>query len=648
MNATKLIYLLLLSLLFFHCKEEEKNKPVHKTSSSSSVTAIEVLLNDAKNKAIDSETRIKKLDNAILKAKLQRNDSLLFKAYLAQVNLFVELKRFDSADSLNRKIINWTDSNQHAQYKGNAYFSFANYFSEHNQLDSAFHYYTKAKHEFLKTKDYEGAAKSNINIAAIFNDTGSYLISENVSLEAINYIKDKPNHLYLIPAYNNLAVSSGNMSNYTEELYWYDKALALTDDANFIKSLNNNKAVALTFLKRYEEAIEILKNLLSDPSIKDFPELEGRVIDNLAYAKFMQNPKRNSDRDFTRALSILESVEDYTGISVVLDHLTEYYKIKDPKKAVDYANYKYKISYLTKNAESRLKALKTIIQLSPSKQKITEYVKLSDSLQLATNDAKYQFAKLRFDADANRAQIQHLLLTQTQNELNIERTKRWIIIGSALILIGAIGGVSYIYFLNQKRENERQKTIYQTEVQISEKLHDELANDLFATITLVESIQFPDPQLKEKLTHNLDHIYSQTRNISRENSRVNTENFLEEIHLMLANYQSKEISVINKGLDTIPWHKIANKYKIVIYRVLMELMTNMKKHSNCNVVVVKFKMENKILKVDYIDNGTVNPALKINNKNGLMNIESRLKGVSGKINFDLTNGYKAFIQIPIS
>lgn len=648
MNAIKLLCILTLSTFIFNCKDNIKESNPLKSPTDRTISSIETLLEAANNKELDSAVRIKNEEKAILKAKLQQNDSLIYKAYLTNAFILNDLKLYETADSLNRKIIRWASSIPNAKFKGEAYFNFANFFSEHNRKDSAYYYFNQAKIEFLKQKNFEGAAKSSINIAAIFNDTGSYLTSENISLEAINYIKDKPNHPYLIPAYNNLAVSSGNMHNYTEELYWYDKALNLTEDVDFIKSLNNNKAVALTFLKRYNEAIDLLTNLLKDPSLQEYPELEGRVIDNLAYVKFLQHPKINVEKDFYRALSIFDSIHDYSGSSVTLDHMVEYFRDKDSQKALLYANKKYKLSYQTKNAESRLNALKHIIQIQPSKEKISDYIHLSDSLQLAINDSKYQFAKLRFDADANRAQIQHLLLTQAQNELKLERNTRWIIVGSFLFILVGISAVGYIYYLNQKRENERQKTIYETEVQISQKLHDELANDLFSTITLVESMQFSDPALKDKLTHNLDYIYSQTRNISRENSRVNTENYLEEIHTMLAAYQSPMVTVINKGLDTIPWHKIANKNKIVIYRVLMELMTNMKKYSNCNLVVIKFAIENKILKVDYIDNGSTDPTLKLANKNGLTNIESRIKGVSGKIKFDVTKGFKAFIQIPIA
>lgn len=641
--ALKKLFALFVIMVSYNC-EDKKDSTTHLETKS---TSLQVLLDDIKNKDLSPQTRLLKSDEAIAFARSTRNDSLEFLTFNKKMLLLNELNLYESSKKLNQQIIAWSKSFPTQEYYAEANFNFANYFNERQQFDSAYYYFNQARIEFIKFKDKEGVAKSNINMAVILNDTGSYFSSETTSLEAIKNLQDQPNHPYLIPAYNSLAISSGYMHNYTEELYWYNKALNLTDDPYYIASLKNNKAVAFTMLKKYDEAIELLNQLKSDSNLNDYPELEARIMDNLAYAKWLKNPHADVYAEFENALKIFSSIHDYQGQSVTLDHLVEYFEFKNPPKALDYAYKKYNISLITKNAESRLSALKHILNFNTGSDKLKEFIHLSDSLQIAASNSKYQFAKIKFDSDANRSQIQNLLLSKANNELKLERAKISIIITITCFIIAVIIFLSYLYYNREKRKHEKAKIIYETEVGLSQKLHDELSNDLFSTITLVDSVEFEDQELKEKLINNLDHIYAQTRNISRQNNQIDTENFKSELDMMLASYKSAHTNILTKGIESIHWEKISSEVKIVVYRVLMELMTNMKKHSNCNLVVISFLYEKKKLEIKYVDNGSVNHTIPPIIKNGIRNVESRISSINGTIKFDNSKGYKAFLSIPV-
>ena len=82
--------------------------------------------------------------------------------------------------------------------------------------------------------------------------------------------------------------------------------------------------------------------------------------------------------------------------------------------------------------------------------------------------------------------------------------------------------------------------------------------------------------------------------------------------------------------------------KTTLYRVLQELMTNMKKHSQANIVVVVFSQKNKKVTINYNDNG-IGTTLK--KHNGLQNVENRIQSVNGTITFTSTvnKGFKANI-----
>jgi len=57
---------------------------------------------------------------------------------------------------------------------------------------------------------------------------------------------------------------------------------------------------------------------------------------------------------------------------------------------------------------------------------------------------------------------------------------------------------------------------------------------------------------------------------------------------MLSEYQNQSLNVLIKDIDSIDWIKIDENKKLVTYRVLQELMVNMKKHSEATLAVIDF------------------------------------------------------------
>ena len=86
-----------------------------------------------------------------------------------------------------------------------------------------------------------------------------------------------------------------------------------------------------------------------------------------------------------------------------------------------------------------------------------------------------------------------------------------------------------------------------------------------------------------------------------------------------------------------------------MYRVLQELLVNMKKHSECSLAVISFKKNKNKLQIEYSDNGLGATLNKINLKNGLQNVENRIRAIKGTITFDTISdkGFKVSLKIPI-
>ena len=76
----------------------------------------------------------------------------------------------------------------------------------------------------------------------------------------------------------------------------------------------------------------------------------------------------------------------------------------------------------------------------------------------------------------------------------------------------------------------------------------------------------------------------------------------------------------------------------------MELMTNMKKHSKANYVIISFEQLKDKLLINYKDTGQ---GTTIKKGNGLQNTESRIKAINGTITFESepSKGFKVKIIV---
>jgi signal transduction histidine kinase len=191
------------------------------------------------------------------------------------------------------------------------------------------------------------------------------------------------------------------------------------------------------------------------------------------------------------------------------------------------------------------------------------------------------------------------------------------------------------YFLKALNKKEKIQISYDTETRISKRLHDELANDVFHTLAFAETQDLSTSQNREILINNLDTIYSRTRNISKENSSINTgKKYSEGLKEMMSGFNTDAVSILTNGMDTMDWDILEVNKKIIVYRVLQELLVNMKKHSQCSLVAITFKKNEKKLQIDYSDNGRGASLEKINSRNGLQNVENRILAIKGTITFD--------------
>lgn len=520
----------------------------------------------------------------------------------------------------------------------------AAFFRDSLVSDSAFYYYSIAKDQFLKKNDSLGAAKSLINMAIIQSAVGDYHGSIETSLEANQFLKndsDSTVKSLLASNYNNIGISSSFLYRFQNATDSYRKAIEFSSVDKNKKVYENNLGDALLSLGKADEAIPFFKKAIKTTDSIDY----ARALNNLARAKLEVLQSYNPLQDFYKALKIREKKNDVAGQNSSYAALSSYYSAIDRQKALSFAYKMLGTAKKMSSPEDQLQALQKIINLDPpnAAKNFLQFQKLNDSVQRFRNEAKDQFAYIRFGVENEKAENLKLKTDTAQRENQVIRL--FFLLGLLILVLMMI----FIWFQKrhkiQKQQNELK--VKNTELEISKKVHDVVANGIYQVMTEIENQKEFN---LERVLYKLENVYEKSRNISYENSENKSEeNFHEQISRLLSAFQSESRKIFIVGNGSNIWNGISEKKRENIFHVLQELMVNMKKHSEANIVAVRFEKTDSLFELYYSDNG-IGLKREKKHQNGLQNVVNRIKVIEGKVNFETENesGLKINISFPHS
>ncbi len=522
------------------------------------------------------------------------------------------------------------------------------------KFDSAFYYYNSAKEIYALEKDTLNVVYNLLQMARAQQTFGDYMESEVTLTEAEPYIQSirdyEKKSEYNTFLKNLYGVASKELSNYNDALKYYTEAKKDNTAILATIALDNNIAAVHILRKEYKVSIKILEDILKFKELDTLKKKRAIYLDNLGFAYYKAKEETKGLHLMQQALKDRVEENDSYGIIESYLHLSEYYQDKDLWKAKQNALLAYEVATKNNSIDERLEALGILMSYNQEIGKnkyAAQYAFLNDSITTLRNRVKNQYAKIKYDSRKEKEENLVLKTQKAEAGLQLEKQKNQ----KNIFLFGFIllvAGIAYIinYFRN-KNKRERIEVQYKTETTISKKLHDELANDVFHTMTFAETQDLQNPEKREILLGNLDKIYSRTRNISGENSVVDTgEKFEAHLKEMISSYKSNQVNIIIRDNKDIDWLTVAPEKKIAVHRIVQELLVNMKKHSQCNLTVISFVQKEKQIEIHYSDNGK--GIEKVNLKNGLQNMENRIHGIKGTITFDseVGKGFKVKISFP--
>ncbi|MNX64937.1 Sensor histidine kinase ComP [compost metagenome] len=519
-------------------------------------------------------------------------------------------------------------------------------------FDSAFYYYNEVKSICEPMTDSENFVSTLNSMAEIQRYHGDYDGSESTLTEAIPYLKNvkKQKHIW------NTYIEFGNTflckSDFNNASAYYNKALNLKTSEWRKLSAKNNIAVVLLEQHKYREALQIYLTLSKQKEIIEVTENYAKLLDNIGFCYFkIGDPLALSY--LNKALQLSNKINDTWEAGKIYLHLSKFHQINNTTLSSQYALLSYKKYTTIKDADGRMLALKQLINNSSDyelKKYSLLYININDSITEVRQKSKNQFAKIKYDTKKEKDENLKLKTNKAENELQLERQKNRNIISYILIALSLSLIVVLYFYLTSRGNREKIEATYKSETRIAKKLHDELANDIYYTMAFAENKNLALSENKEQLLTNLDAIYLRTRDISKENSPIITsEEYTFYLKEMISRFNTSNTNLLLNDIESILWSEIEKNKKITVYRVLQELLVNMKKHSNATLVGINFKKTEKNVVINYTDNGK---GIDINNmifKNGLHNVENRILSIKGEIDIDTepNKGFKVFIKFPL-
>lgn len=505
-----------------------------------------------------------------------------------------------------------------------------------SDIPDAINYYTALKEKHCKENNTYKVIEDLRMIAIAQFEIGNSFDSESATAEALRLADNSSHSDTLIETrkgfYNQLGRIYRDSYRYNEAIEAYDNALRFSRKQNDSIVILNNKGNIYKDMERYENALEQFDFALAKSGFNKNPKSYAMLLDNKGTVQAkLNNPAALAN--LQQALTIRERENDLQGKYSSYRNLALYYfDEKNNEKALEFANNAYEVANTIKTLPYLENALSLFVRMNPD-PKIARFEVITDSITKEKQLAENKNAFMKYNVEKER---ENTLAAQLEQE----KQKTWKIIILAIALVGLALAILFYFAIRSRHKQEKAGQVHITENRISKKVHDEVANDVYRLMAKLQS----KPAEKDEILDDLESIYNKSRDISKENSAVDVENFKEVLSDLLLGYENSHLTVIRRHETLIDWNSISDIKKTNLFRVLQELMTNMTKHSEATVVVLNFDQKGKTIIIKYADNGK---GCKIKSKSGLRNAESRIEAINGTITFESESGkgFKATIII---
>ena len=650
----QLFFLVLIVSAVTSCNPANQNTAVTLVE----VDSVSLWIQNAKNSSIDLEARKQGLYKAYQQNKFQKNDSvknsnlskLAYEGYQLKDSVFF-LKTNREAQKLSIKLRDTLEI-------ANIHWNFGMYYLEKELYERAYYHYYEAYKNFQVIKHEFFSGKMLYNMAIIQKDVNDYTGSEILTFQAISIFKKLEKYDDLYRCYNLLGAVFKQMQEYDKAILYHTEALENLENVEqkgtFKEVSFNNLGLVYHDKEIYKEAIAYFNKALENSNLKiQNINLYARLIDNIAYTKFLSGDTVNVLQNYHKSLRIRDSLGYTSGIIMSKLHLAEFYaKYADTAKALLNAEEAHKLAKDISNNRDVLAALLLLSKLDTKNAPhyFKNYAALSDNLLIEERKIRDKFTRIRFETDeyiektemlsAQKMKISvgsfiALLILSLLYFLKVQRTKN----KELLFEKEQQKSNEEIYSLMLKQQSTLEEGRLKERQRISEDLHDGVLGKIFGTRLALGFLKIKgdnETVAKHKLyVDELQNIEKEIRTISHElkNEILSSQTDFIKIVENLLETQSKISNFKYKIMNNkAAWDSIGNKIKINFYRIIQEAIQNINKYSKAKNVKIAFDLIDGSVYLYIIDDGVGFNANSKSNGIGLKNMRSRVSKLNGNFN----------------
>ena len=468
-------------------------------------------------------------------------------------------------------------------------------------------------------------------------------------------IESKGNHYRgMMRAKNGISRVYSKKGNHKLALDQAKEALTLaekTKDSYLISSVQLNIGNEYMLMQQYEKAISIIEKGLE-------------LAERFPYILW----KKNAYYDL---VICYDSLHDYKNAFLnykIYSQLNDSLKIEDSKTKIAELETKYEtekkekqIGFLNKENEiQKLKLLASDIK----------YKGISDSLKI--EESKRQIAELetKYETEKKEEQIEVLNQENEIQKLKLDKNRNNMVLMIISICILLASGIFYFLYLRQKQKSKEiikkynyDKQLLSSIISTEDKERKRFASDLHDGLgPLLSSVKLylsgirdaeetEKPEMVNYATELIDESIKSVRIISNNilPAELSEYGLVPSINRFTKKIQySKQIEFSIK--DETNEMRFDSSTELILYRVIQELINNSIKHSEADMINIKFAEEKKVLDIFYNDNGKgFDIAKQRSNEQGigLKNIYERIGSLNGNLEIKSSEGQGMQVDIRI-
>lgn len=497
--------------------------------------------------------------------------------------------------------------------------------------------------------------RAELNLGRIYGDKGDNVLALQHYQKALKTAESTNDKQSVPHIYKNIGVLYVSWKKFDKAKEFYDKAEKIASeigDQELVADCQNNKGIIYEQQENYPKALDFYKNALDIYTVKNIPEKTSMALSNIAIVyKFQKNYQESINYNF-KAISISEQLNDKWSMAATYNNIGNLYgEMGDYKKAILFCE---KALSLAKEIDAKEIIESTYDSMAEAAAKAGDYKNAFNYHKLFsvtrndfmnTENTK-QLSELNIKYESEKKQnLIH------QQEFELKQKNYWLIF-SGILLITLLIAIYFIYqnFQNQQEKRFQKEIFHQQElaakslfdgeqnerIRIARDLHDSVGQML--SLTKMNLSSLPKTSESQNLQNLVDKTIEEVRNISHNliPEELNfgiipaLENLAEKIN---ASEKTKMEINIPKEIRQLKFQK---QNELSIYRIVQEVVGNMIKHAEANLISISISKLQNSLVINIKDNGKGLEKNAIENSKGIgwKNINARIRLLDGKIKIE--------------